>query len=150
MACEDYRHRPASCGLQADSRAGRRFARPAADLVPRRLALELALRTFRETSVDVVAVSLPTPRFIAFIVEREGLAREADLLTLRKALSGDLSRALSASAKEAVDRVTRPRVFVFAGLEPTPSGRDIWAGIPRWPIAAGLTSEARSPGCSRA
>jgi hypothetical protein len=41
-----------------------RFARPAADLVPRRLALELAIRTFLETSADVVAVSLPTPRFI--------------------------------------------------------------------------------------
>ena len=39
----------------------RRFARPAADFVPRRLALELALHTFLETSADVVAVWLPTP-----------------------------------------------------------------------------------------
>ena len=55
----------ASCPYPA-----RRFARPAADLVPRRLALELALRTFLETSAEVVAVSLSTPRFTAFIVER--------------------------------------------------------------------------------
>lgn len=113
--------------------AARRFARAAADLVPRRLALELALRTFLETSADVVAVSLPTPRFIAFIVERRELAREVDMPTLAKALSGDPSRALSLSLERIVHRVTWPRVFLFVALEPTPSGRDSWAGIPRWP-----------------
>jgi hypothetical protein len=111
----------------------RRFARPAADLVSRRLALELALRTFLETSADVVAVSLPTPRFIAFIVERTELAREVHMPTLAKALGRDPSRAFSASMAQVVDRVTRPRVFVAMGLEPTPNGRDSWAGVPRWP-----------------
>ena len=111
----------------------RRFARPAADLVPRRVALELALRTFLETTADVVAVSLPTPRFIAFIVERTELAREVDMPTLAKALGRDPSRAFSASVAGVVDRVTRPRVFVAMGLEPTPNGRDSWAGAPRWP-----------------
>jgi hypothetical protein len=115
----------------------RRFARPAADLVPRRLALELALRTFRETTANVVAVSLPTPRFSAFVVERDELARQVDLATLGSALEGDASRSLSASLEDAVDRVTRPRIFLFAGLEPTPTGRDRWAGVPRWPSAAG-------------
>jgi hypothetical protein len=111
----------------------RRFARPAADFASRRLALELALRTFLETSASVVAVALPTPRFTAFVVEREELARAVDLATLAKALVGDPSRAVSASLKEIVDRLTRPRVFLFVGLEPTPSGRTSWAGIPRWP-----------------
>jgi len=110
-----------------------RFARPAADLVPRRLALELALRTFLETSADVVAVSLPTPRFIVFIAERSELAREVDLPTLARALDGDPARALAASLAEVVDRMTRPRTFLFLGLEPTPSGRDSWAGVPCWP-----------------
>jgi hypothetical protein len=110
----------------------RRFARPAADPVPRRLALELALRTFLETSVDVVAVSLPTPRSILFVVERTELAREVDLQTLAKALEGDPSRTLSASLEGVVDRVTRPRLFLFIGLEPTRSGRDSWTGLPRW------------------
>lgn len=110
----------------------RRFARPAADPVPRRLALELALRTFLETSVDVVAVSLPTPRSILFVVERTELAREVDLQTLAKALDGDPSRALSASLEGVVDRVTRPRLFLFLGIEPTRSGRDSWTGLPRW------------------
>ena len=111
----------------------RRLARPAADLVPRRLALELALRTFLETSASVVAVSLPTPRFVAFIVERGELADEVDLPALAKALRGDPDRALSSSLERVVDRVTRPRIFVAVGLEPTPSGRDSWAGTPRWP-----------------
>ena len=112
----------------------RRFARPAADFVPRRLALELALHTFLETSADVVAVSLPTPRFIAFVVERSELSREVDMPTLAKALSGDPSRVLAASLARVVDRVTRPRIFLAMGLEPTLSGRDSWVGVPRWSI----------------
>jgi hypothetical protein len=114
----------------------RRFARPVADLVSRRLALELALRTFLETTASVVAVSLPTPRFIAFVVEREELAREVDVAALARALSGNPARTLSASLRAIVDRVTRGRVYVFMGLEPAPSGRDFWAGIPRWPSAS--------------
>ena len=113
-----------------------RFARPAAELLPRRLALELALRTFLETSADVVAVSLPTPRFILFVVEREELAREVDLSILVKALGRDPSRALSSSLEAVVDRLTRPRVYVVLGLEPTPSGRDTLVAVPRWPIAS--------------
>jgi hypothetical protein len=128
----------AICPVQATCPyPARRFARPAADLLSRRLALELALRTFLQTSVDVVGVSLPTSRFSAFIVERKELAREVDVHALAKALGGDPARTLSASLQVAVDRVTRPRVFDFMGLEPTPSGRDSWAGLPRWPTATG-------------
>jgi hypothetical protein len=118
----------ASCPYPA-----RRFARPAAELVPRRLALELALRTFLETSADVVAVSLPTPRFILFVVERTELAREVDLSALAKALDRDPSRALSSSLEVVVDRLTRARVYVALGLEPTPNGRDSLMAVPRWP-----------------
>ena len=108
----------------------RRFARPASDFAPRRLALELAVRTFLETSVDVVGVALPTTRFTAFVVERTELAHEIDIATLAQALAGDPGRAL-------VDRVTRPRVFLAMGLEPTPSGGYSWAGLPRWPTFTG-------------
>ena len=121
----------------------RRFARPAAELVPRRLALELALRTFLETSADVVAVSLPTPRFILFVVEREELAREVDLATLAKALDRGPLQAPSSSLEVVVDRLTRPRIFVVLGLEPTPSGRDTLAAVPRWPtVSAGRKHDA--------
>lgn len=110
-----------------------RHARPAADLVPRRLALELALRTFLETSADVVAVGLPTTRFVAFVVERDELAREVDLRALADALRGQPARALSSSLAEVVDGVTRPRVYVALGLWPSPDGGQAWVGVPRWP-----------------
>jgi hypothetical protein len=118
----------ASCPYPAE-----RFARPAANFIPRRLALELALHTFLETSADVVAVLLPTRTFMAFIVERRELSREVDMPTLAKALGNDPSRALAASLERIVDRVTRPRVYLFTGLEATPRGRTSWAGVPRWP-----------------
>jgi hypothetical protein len=118
----------ASCPYPA-----KRFARPAADLDVRRLALELAVRTFLETSADVVAVSLPVRRYIALIAERGELAREVDLETMAKALESDRSRPLWPSVQAIVDRVTRPRIFVAMGLEPTPSGSDSWLGMPRWP-----------------
>ena len=47
-------------------------ARPAAAFLPRGHGLELALRTFFETRAEVVAISLPTTRFVLFIVERGG------------------------------------------------------------------------------
>lgn len=111
----------------------RPFARPAGDRVLRRMSLELALRTFVETSADLVAVSLPTARFIAFVVERKDLAGEVNFRSLAAALGGNPSRALTAPVENIVRQVTRPRVFLFAGLEPTPSGRSAWAGVPLWP-----------------
>ena len=121
----------------------RRFARPAADFLPRRLALELALRTFLETPATVVAVSLPTPRFILFIVERDELAREIDIPGLAKALGGDPAHAPAARLQQIVDQVTRPRVFVVLELEPTPSGRDTLGAMPRWPtMSAGGNDSA--------
>ena len=113
----------------------RRLARPAADFLPRRLALELAVRAFLETSATVVAVSLPTPRFLLFVVERQELAREVDVPALAQALRGDPAPAPTAWLRRTVDQITRPRVFVVLGLEPTPSGRDTLAAIPRWPTA---------------
>jgi hypothetical protein len=111
----------------------RRLARQPSDLVSRRMALELALHTFLKTSAEVVAVSLPTTRFTAFIVERRELNREINLTRLAKALGGEASRALAPSLARVVDRLTRPRVFLWLGLEPTTNGRDSWAGIPCWP-----------------
>jgi hypothetical protein len=111
----------------------RRVARPAAEFAPRRLALELALQTFLETSADVVAVSLPTSRFTAFIVERTELAHEVDMPKLAKTLDREPSGAVPAALERLIDRVTRPRVYLWIALEPTPSGRESWAGVPRWP-----------------
>lgn len=109
----------------------RRFARPASDFLPRHQALELALRTFLETSAALVAVSLPTSRFIFFIVEREELAREADLPSLARALRGDPAQA-PASLRRLVDRITGPRVFVALGIERGPAGGETLTGMPLW------------------
>ncbi|MBA2357125.1 MAG: hypothetical protein H0V84_01705 [Actinobacteria bacterium] len=114
----------------------RRAARPAEAFLPRRQALELALRTFIETSADVVAVSLPTARFVLFIAERQELAREADLPALATALAGDPAIAADASLRRSVDQLTYSRLFVPLGLEPTPTGRDTFTAMPLWP--AGL------------
>lgn len=114
----------------------RRFARPAADPLSRRIALELAVRTFLETSATVVAVSLPTPHFMLFIVERDDLAREIDIPPLAKALGGDPVHAPAAWLRQIVDQVTRPRVFVVLGLESTPGGRETLGAMPRWPTVS--------------
>lgn len=112
----------------------RRFARSAASFVPRRIALELAVRTFRETSADVVAVSLPTRRFVLFIIERTDLGGD-DLPTLAEKLARDPGRPTSVALRGLIDRATRPRVYAVIGLEPTPSGRDTVGAIPVWPGA---------------
>ena len=111
----------------------RRFQRPEADFLPRRIALELAVRTFLETSADLVAVSLPTRRFVLFIVQRDDLVRTIDLAALARALKVDPARAPTASLQGTVDRITRPRMFVGVDLMPTPSGRESWLGVACWP-----------------
>jgi hypothetical protein len=52
--------------------------------VPRQLALELALRTFRRTAAGVVVVSLPTTRPTLLVLERDDVTRPRalDQLTL--------------------------------------------------------------------
>jgi hypothetical protein len=107
---------------------GRRFARPAGDYLPRRLALELAVRTFMETSASVVAVSLPTPGFTLLVVERAELT---DLPGLARVLRGTPATA----QLRVVDLLTRPRVFIGVSLEPTPTGGTTFTAFPRWPDA---------------
>jgi hypothetical protein len=107
----------------------RRFVRPESDFLPRRIALEVAVRTFLETSADLVAVSLPTRRFVLFVVQRDDLARAVDLAALGRALRGDPASAPGASLQGTVDRITGPRLFVGLGLIPTGSGRESWLGL---------------------
>jgi hypothetical protein len=109
---------------------GQRSARPPLAFAPRREALELAVRTFLETSATLVSIALPTRDYVFFIVERDELAREADLRGLARALSGNPTRAPAASLREIVDDITRPRLFVSLGLEPTPGGRQALGAVP--------------------
>jgi hypothetical protein len=124
----------AICPLRATCpNPARRSARPAAAFLPRRQALELALRTFVETSADLVAVSLPTRRFVLFIVQRQELEQEVDMVALAERLAHDPAIAGDGSLRESVDRLTLSRMFAPVSLEPTPTGRDTLTAIPVWP-----------------
>ena len=113
---------------------GPRSARPASAFTPRRQALELALETFLKTSATVVSVSLPTRDYVFFLIERDELSG-IDMSALATALSGDPSRAPAASLRRTVDELTRPRLFVPLGLEPTPNGGQSLGAVPLWPRA---------------
>jgi hypothetical protein len=86
------------------------------------------VRTFLETSVDLVAVALPTRQFTMLVVERGELT---DLPSLARALRGKPST----SQLGLVDRLTRPRVFIGIGLEATPAGGLTLVAFPWWPDA---------------
>jgi len=120
--------RHASCPHPA-----RESARPAAAFLPRRQALELALRTFLETPADVVAISLPTTRFVLFIVERGELEREVDMSSLMKKLAGNPAIAVDAPLRRSVDKLTYSRIFIALGLESTSNARDTLPAMPLWP-----------------
>jgi hypothetical protein len=126
------------------------LARPASDHLVRQVALQLVLRTFLETDAPVVGVALPTPQFVALIVEREELARKVDLAAVARALGEQplLDPTLSAFALaprahaephpqaallRLVEELTRPRTYLFIGLEFGPTGGPSWAGMPYWP-----------------
>jgi hypothetical protein len=111
-----------------------RLTRPATDHVARRLALELAVRTFLQTDAPVVAVSLPTPRVVVVVLVREELVREVDLSALGARLRREpLHVAPSAGLRDLVDTLTRPRTYLYLGLETGPNGGPAWGGMPRWP-----------------
>ncbi len=112
-----------------------RMARAASAFAPRRQALELALRTFLETSATVAVVSLPTRDYVFFLVERDDLAAVVDMAALAKALSGNPARAPAASVRRIVDEITRPRLFVPLGLAPTAGGLAALGAAPLWPEA---------------
>jgi hypothetical protein len=93
---------------------------PVSACLPRRLALELALRTFVETTVSVVVVSLPTPQPVWAVFERDVLLADMDAPAV-------LDRADSSPAttdfplRELVGRLTRPRLFAPVALGPDDS-----------------------------
>ena len=89
--------RSAPCGPPART-AGPRRGRPASAFVPRRQALELALRTFLETSATVVSVSLPTPGLRLLPRRAQTSFSGVDMAALAKALGGNPARSPAATA----------------------------------------------------
>jgi hypothetical protein len=97
----------------------RSAARPALAFLPRRLALELALRTFLETSVSLVVVALPTAEPVWVVFEREDLLANTDA----PAVLGRLASSLALTdppLRRLVGLLTRPRLFVPLPVFPPP------------------------------
>lgn len=87
--------------------------------LPRRMAMELAVRTLLETSVGLVVVALPTARPTWLVVERDDLLANIDAPTLlgRLALNAAV---VDKPLRQLVGRFTRPRLFVPLPILPPP------------------------------
>jgi hypothetical protein len=98
----------------------RRSAWPALALLPRRLALELALRTFRATSVSLVVVALPTGEPVWVVFERGDVLADVDARAMVDQALDASPTAGDATLRGLVDRLTRPRLFVPLPILPPP------------------------------
>jgi hypothetical protein len=120
-------------------------ARPATALAPRRVALELALRTFLETSANLVVVSLPTRRFILLVFERDAIDPQRVSASLAPYSPEDTSPPL----RSLVDAETLPHMYLPFALVPTQTGRDsllAWRlALAPEPSAPSATSPLRKP-----
>jgi hypothetical protein len=103
---------------------GRRFSRSPTAFMPRRGAVELAVRTFLETSANLVVVSLPTARFVLLVLERDDVMGEVDADALHNALARDPTSAPDAWLRRIVDRMTLPRLFLAWALVPISETRE--------------------------
>jgi hypothetical protein len=110
----------AVCPIRARCPYPGRVARAPSAFAPRRLALELAVRTFLETEADLVLVSLPTPRFVLLVFERA----EFDASAISEDIANDPRRQASLQLRSVVDSTTLRRLFGPFALEPCPNGRD--------------------------
>ena len=83
---------------------------------PRRLAVELALRTFEETTADLVVVALPTRRPVFLVLERadDPARAEVDAAGLLTGPPGARTPAIAAL----VEATASGRLFRPAGLVP--------------------------------
>ena len=98
----------------------RRAAWPVAAFVPRRQALELALRTFLETTVSLVVVSLPTPHPVWVVFERDILLADMDAPAVLDRLASSPATT-DLPLRELVVRLTRPRLVAPVAIGPDDS-----------------------------
>jgi hypothetical protein len=92
---------------------------PASAFKPRRQALELAVRTLRETSVDLVVVALPTARPTWIVVERDDLIASVDASALLDRLASNPA-VVDPLLRQIVDRLTGTRLFLPLPILPPP------------------------------
>jgi hypothetical protein len=97
----------------------RSAAWPTLAFLPRRQALELALRTFVETSVSLVVVALPTAKPVWVVFERDDLFATISAPAVLDQLAKQPAVA-DAALRELVDQLTRPRLFLPLPILPPP------------------------------
>jgi hypothetical protein len=95
------------------------------------------VRTFLETDADLVVVSLPTSKFVLFIVERW----EVDAARLAEALAAPQTET-SLRLRSAVDTTTLCRLYWGLALEALPTGRDTVVAL-RLDLGRGDVTECR-------
>lgn len=110
----------------------RSAAWPVAAFLPRRQALELAVRTFLETSAGLVVVALPTARPVMLVLERADVMGAVDAPALFHDVAGNPGVA-DAALRRAVDRLTWPSLFAPVGLAPVSATREtlVAESVPR-------------------
>jgi hypothetical protein len=99
---------------------GRRAAWRVAAFMPRRQALELALRTLLETTASLVVVSLPTAQPVWVVFERGDLLASTDAPAVLEWLASSPAD-IDLPLRELVDRLTRPRLFAPVAMGPDDS-----------------------------
>ena len=104
----------ATCPYPARSAAWR-----VGTFLPRRQALELALRTFLETFVSLVVVALPTAEPVWVVFERGDLLANIDARAVLDQLAWHPA-VIDPPLRELVGRLTRPRLFVPLPILPPP------------------------------
>ena len=92
---------------------------PATAFAPRRLALELALRTFLETPANLVVVLLPTAEPVWVVFEREDLLRSVDASSVLARVAPDAGGD-DPARRELVDDLVEPRLFAPVPMLPPP------------------------------
>lgn len=91
----------------------------AAAVLPRRQALELALRTFLETSATLVVVALPTAEPTWVVFQRDDLLARIDASSVLEQLAGQHA-IVQTSLRDLVRTITRPRLFLPLPILPPP------------------------------
>jgi hypothetical protein len=99
---------------------GRSAAWPEVAFLPRRQALELALRTFLETSASLVVVALPTAEPAWVVFQRDDLLPSIDAPALLDQLARHPA-VIDTPLRERVGRLSRPRLFSPLPILPLPS-----------------------------
>lgn len=97
----------------------RAAAWPTLAFLPRREALELALRTFLETSVSLVVVGLPTAKPVWVVFERDDLLAEMEAPAVLAQLAPSPAVVYPA-LRALVGRLTRPRLYAPLPILPPP------------------------------